>query len=307
MAQPSLESTLALTTGALKNIGFVEFTTDLVRNVYNVIVQSSLDQLKGFAELVKDVSQPVSDYQQKLGLGATDDPSPTPPTTDSLSLLANCEKYATEVLGLTGVTASGTIAPIISYKIDAIDTASIIDKRNAIISNLNGIDLTPGVSGGTIEEPDTMPAAPLITDSITSLPITAAQKENLDKIIAKKIRNEASDNYNLLLSILKLGMQKIVVDKGLIATKLTFHVDAKQTASKASSDVNIKSKSFALGGGVSGGFARIGGSISGGYSSSKLSVSVVNEKSSAVANMNADIVGEVRIEFRTDSFPSINN
>ena len=101
-------------------------------------------------------------------------------------------------------------------------------------------------------------------------------------------------------------MQKIVVDRGLIATKLTFHVDANETTSLASTDIKIKSKSFGITGGLSGGSKKFSGRLSAGYNSSNLSVSVINEKSSAVANMSADIVGEVRIEFRTESFPSIN-
>ncbi len=298
MAEPSLESTMSLTTQVSK-IGFVEFTTDLVKNVYNVIVQASMDQLKSFSELVKDVSGSVGDYQRKLGLGGSDSPA----ATGNESLKANCEKYATEVLGLTGIPTSSTDLTIASYKIVGADFDAVKDKRKAIITDLTGydFDLTDATKGA-IDNTDTMPIEP--ATAVTELAIVS--KTNLDKIIAIKLRKGAEDNYNLLVTILKLGMQKIVVDKGLIATKLTFHVDATQTASKASSDVNIKSKSFSLGGGVSGGIGSFGGRISGGYSNTNLSVSVVNEKSSAVANMSADIVGEVRIEFRTDSFPSVN-
>jgi hypothetical protein len=303
MAEPSLESTMSLTTQVSK-IGFVEFTTDLVKNVYNVIVQASMDQLKQFADLVKDVSKPLGEYQRSLGLGSSDDPHPTTVTDASKSLLANCEKYATDVLGITGVPTSSTDPTIASYSIDGADFTTVKDKRNAVISDLKGIDFDPNTPDpvGTIEDTNTMPAEP--TTAVTTLAI--GSKTNLDKIIALKLRKGAEDNYNLLVTILKLGMQKIVVDKGLIATKLTFHVDAQQTESKATSNVNIKSKSFSLGGGVSGGFAKLGGRISGGYSNTNLSVSVVNEKSSAVANLAVDIVGEVRIEFRTDSFPSVN-
>jgi hypothetical protein len=281
MAEPSLESTMDLTTKVNK-IGFVEFTTDLVSNVYNVIVQASMDQLKSFAEIVKDVSKSVGDYQASLGLGSG--------TTE---LTKNCENYATQVLGLTLTTATGT-----PYVIDGADLPAVKDKRTAIIAALEGFDANPSsTTTGTIDQ--TLPSEGTITQ-----PSQAIAKTDLDAIIALKLRQGAEDNYNLLVTILKLGMQKIVVDKGLIATKLTFHVDATQTESKASSDVNIKSKSFAVSGSASFRGRRFGANVSGGYSSTSLSVSVVNEKSSAVANLAVDIVGEVRIEFRTDSFPS---
>jgi hypothetical protein len=295
MAQPSLESTMSLTTQVSK-IGFVEFTTDLVKNVYNVIVQASMDQLKQYADLVKDVSQSIGAYQTSLGLGGTpSDPSP--------ELVKNCEKYAIEVLGLTGIQNSDADPSIGSYKIEGVDVGAVKDKLTAIITDLKGLDFdTTSDTEGKIEQ--TLPAKDTINSN--SLDLDAATKTKLDKIIALKLQKGAEDNYNLLLTILKLGMQKIVVDKGLIATKLTFHVDAAQSESKATSDVNMKSKSFSLGGGISGVGKIFGGSISGGFSSTNLSVSVVNEKSSSVANLAVDIVGEVRIEFRTDSFPSIN-
>ncbi len=299
MAEPSIESTLKSTYGALKNIGFVEFTTDLVKNVYDIIVQASMDQLKAFAELVKDVSKPLAQYQDSLGLGG----SGAIPST-SASLLKNCENYAINVLGLTPVYNATVTTQIDSYKIDGVDFNAVNDKRNAIIADLHGYDFdktTPaGIDPiGTIEDTTTLPAA---LTSGTFLAIT--NKTNLDKIIAIKLRTGAEDNYNLLITILKLGMQKIVVEKGMIATKLTFHVDANESTSLASSDLNIKAKSFGITGGVSGGTSKFGGRLSGGYSNSNFSVAIVNEKSSAVANMNADIVGEVRIEFRTESFPS---
>jgi hypothetical protein len=287
MAEPSLESTMDLTTKVNK-IGFVEFTTDLVSNVYNVIVQASMDQLKSFADLVKDVSKSVGDYQTSLDLGYQ--PNTTTPTPE---LTKNCENYATQVLGLILTT---TTTP--SYQIDGADLAAVKDKRIAVIADLQGFDANPtSTTAGTIDQ--TLPSETTITKP--SQPIT---KADLDAIIALKLRKGAEDNYNLLVTILKLGMQKVVVDKGLIATKLTFHVDATQTESKASSDVNIKSKNFNVSGTASVRGRRFGASVSGGYSSTSLSVSVVNEKSSAVANLAVDIVGEVRIEFRTDSFPS---
>jgi hypothetical protein len=292
MAEPSLERAMKVAT-MLNQIGFVEFTTDLVKNVYNVIIQATMDQLKQYAEFVKDVSKSVSQYQIDLGLGNSDDPS----NTTNASLLANCEKYAVEVLGLTKIDAvSGTPA---KYKIDSANNEELVDKRNAIISNLQGIDSTPAVSTtGTADVVIQPPGA-----TATSLEIV---KSDLDNIIAIKLRKGAEESYNLLKTILKIGVAKIVLNKGFIGTKLTFHVDASETASVATSDVNIKSRSFSLGGGISGGFKKIGGSLAGGMSNSNLKVTVVNEKSSAVANMAIDIVGEVRLEFSTDYFPSIN-
>lgn len=295
MSTPSIESTLKSASGALKQIGFVEFTTDLVRNVYTVIVESSMDQLKSYAEFVNSVSKPLAEYQTSLGLGGSINDLHS---AGNEVLLKNCEQYAINVLGFTPIMSTSSPTIIDKYQIDGSDVNSAIDKRNAIIADLNGLDYNgTDTSGGKIE--DHLPA-------ITDVPaiFDNSNKKGIDKIIALKLRKASEDDYNLLITILKIGMQKIVVDRGLIATKLTFHVDASESSSFASSDIEVKSKSFGLTGGLSIGTKKFGGRLSGGYNSSKLSVSVVNEKSSAIANMSADIVGEVRIEFRTDSFPS---
>lgn len=287
MPESSLEKAMSLTTQVNK-IGFVEFTTDLVKNVYGVIVEASMDQLRQFADLVKDVSKPLSEYQNSIGLGTTNDPAA------GSTLLANCQRYAQDVLNFT---LTSDTPP--KYKLDGSSNDQLKERRNAIVADLQEHDLTdqtPVVKIATLLPEPASGTEILLDDTGTT---------NLNKIIGLRLRKSAEDNYNLLVTILKLGMQKIVVDRGLIATKLTFHVDASESTSKAASDVNIKSKSFNLGGSISGGFKKIGGKIGGGYSSTNLSVSVVNEKSSSVANMTADIVGEVRIEFRTDSFPSI--
>lgn len=301
MATPSIESTLKSTSGALKQIGFVEFTTDLVKNVYSVIVESSMDQLKNYADFVKSVSQPLGDYQKSLGLKLNGNIL-TLHDSGNETLLKNCENYAVNVLNLTPVMSSGATPIIEKYRLEGTDVSAALDKRNAIFADLSGFDDNGEDAGGDINS-----YLPSVADMDTNSElIEVDKKKGIDRLIALKLLSAAENEYNLLITILKIGMQKIVVDKGLIATKLTFHVDATESASFASSDLEVKSKSFGLTGGISGGTKKFGGRLSGAYNSSKLSVSVVNEKSSAVANMSADIVGEVRIEFRTESFPSTN-
>jgi hypothetical protein len=279
MAEPSLESTMGVLT-QLNKIGFVEFTTDLVKNVYNVIVQASMDQLKAYAELVKDVAKTVAEYQESVGVGDNAEELPT-----------NIKNYIKEVLGLEA-DESGT-----NYEYKDPEPANVTDKKRALITNFSGVaidvDGTSTSIDGLIE----------IDTGGTTLTVLVA---DLDKFVKAKLQKGAADTHTMLVTIMKLGLQKIVVTEGFIGTKLTFHVDAQETYSKASTDVDSKSKSFGLSGGISG-MKFIGGNLGGGMSQNKLKVTVVNERSSAVANMSADIVGEVRINFRTESFPSVGD
>ena len=105
-----------------------------------------------------------------------------------------------------------------------------------------------------------------------------------------------------------------MVTNGEIRTKLTFHLDASDDYSKTSNQYSNNSSGWGVGGGLSGSGtglvgkifgASLGIGLSGGYSSRKLSVNVVNEKSTSATNVNVDILGEVRINFRTETFPAI--
>ncbi len=143
----------------------------------------------------------------------------------------------------------------------------------------------------------------------------------LKKFVITKLKGAAKVSYDLIKTILKIGMQKVVVTNGEIHTRLTFHVDATDTYSKTSSDYRRNATSWGVRGEISGGYgsgggtigglvrvmsgAFIGGGVSGGYGSSELKVSVINEKSTAATNVNVDILGEVRIMFRTDIFPAV--
>ena len=113
-----------------------------------------------------------------------------------------------------------------------------------------------------------------ITVSGTSKEIT---HENLVKIVLEKLK-KAPSILDLLKTILKIGMQKVVVTNGEIRTKLTFHIDASDDYSKTSNQYSNNSSGWGIGGGLSGSGtglvgkifgASLGIGLSGGYSSRK--------------------------------------
>jgi len=263
----------------LEKIGFTEFTTHLVRDVYRIIVEASMDQLKSYAEFVDVISVSLADYQERVtGASQTDKE-------------AKADEYISNILGLTAASGVYTIT--------------------------NDIDsLEQHFGGVTVEISSVMTGFREATVAAgNDITITEA---NLRLFVLAKLNVQAKDTYNLLKTILELGMQKVVVTSGEIHTKLTFHVDATDTYEKTASDYDDKASSWGVGGSVKGQYgiggggvaskalgSFIGGGISGGYSSRKLSVSVVNEKSTSATNVNIDILGEVRILFRTETFPAI--
>ncbi|HYL75837.1 MAG TPA: hypothetical protein VEU96_16625, partial [Bryobacteraceae bacterium] len=121
----------------------------------------------------------------------------------------------------------------------------------------------------------------------------------LEDFASRKFRVQ---DYNLMVTILKLGMQKLVIQNGMVRTKLTFHIDTTAISASSSTDVSSQSQSV----GARAGFSWGGFGASGSYSSSIYRVHVVNETSSAATNLSIDILGEVQINFRTETFPTID-
>jgi hypothetical protein len=262
----------------LQKIGFTEFTTHLVHDVYRVIVEASMDQLKAYASYVDVVADSLTDYLNKV----------TGP--DTAAKKATADSYILNVLQLT-VSSVG-------YTLTA-------DQQAGLVQHFAGTEVA---DAGTLYPIDHF------IDASTHV----IKEDDLRSFVIAKLESQATDTYNILKTVLQLGMQKVVVDRGEISTKLTFHVDSSETYLKTNDNYNTNASSWGVGGSLSGRYgvgalgsvastlgSFIGGGISGGYNSRKLSVSVVNEKSTAATNVNVDILGEVKILFRTDSFPAI--
>lgn len=295
--------------GVLEKIGFVEFTVDLVKGVYRTIVEASMEQLSAYADFVSKVAKTLAEYQQEI-LGAD----------NSDEQNGNAYDYIKNVLGFSD-TDIGT--PLLDTNKLILTDAQVTSLQQHFLGVTAKIAVVPVT-------PTADPADPTPHDNIKDYSIdhfilfitgSTGQKQirlsYLKAFVISKLKKGVKESYDLIKTILKIGMQKVVVTNGEIHTKLTFHVDASDTYAKTASEYNQKASNWGVRGGLSAskGFAGtiggatvsklIGGSISGGYSSSKLSVSVVNEKSTAATNITVDILGEVRIMFRTETFPSI--
>lgn len=275
MADANAGSRALAAASQLEKIGFVDFTVDLVKGVYQVIVNASMEQLEAYAELVNKVSKTLQEYQDEV-LGSSD--------TDKNE---KAEKYIIDVLGFNkGETYTLTD-----------------DQAAALKEHFAGVTVKEGEQEKGIDD--------YITDSGTSKSIS---HEDLLKLVLEKLKKSTEHSYDLLKTILKIGMQKVVVTNGEIRSKLTFHVDASDDYSKTISTYSNRSSGWGIGGGLSGSAtglvgkvfgAALGIGLSGGYSNRKLNVSVVNERSTSATNVNVDILGEVLINFRTETFPTV--
>jgi len=141
-----------------------------------------------------------------------------------------------------------------------------------------------------------------IDDSITAsgaafrIPLTS-----LEPFVTEKLRGDAAKNYEALTTVLKLGMQKILITEGEISTSVFFRFTESDNArssseqKKSTADAFVKTKLN----------AGIGNFKTQATSGLELSVSVLNESASAASNISEAVTGKVTIKFRTDSFPSV--
>jgi len=263
--------------GAVEKIGFVEFTTELVTDVYNVIIKASLEQLNTYADFVSQIAQSIEDYEQGV-IG-----------TDENAQKEKADDYIVNVLRLADSPED------ISGNID------ITGKEEALKQHFLGVTISDGSEEKSIDKYDKQIPA-----------------DDLRSFVTAKLSKNARDSYNLIKTVLKIGMQKVVVTDGEIHTRLTFHVDATDTYDKTANDYSGDASNWGIRGSLTGRYGSpagrvagvmlgsfIGGGVSAGYGSRKYSVSVVNEKSTAATNVTADILGDVRIQFRTETFPTI--
>lgn len=261
---------------SVNNIGFTEFTTGLIQGVFKTIVDSTLDQMNAYASLVSQLSISLTEFTNQA-VGTNNE--------NALLVLKND-------LGLVVPTGANPSIPLNE------------DQFNSLVNTFIGIT----VNGKLISDTSNMAAL------AGNPPASSITVNKLLPFVVEKIKLEATDRYNLLRTLVQLGMQKVVVSKGHIRTKLTFSVDFEESFSTSSQTTNSQSTSFGFGGGGGFGIGAFGGvlgtltgvGLGGGAASKKIKVNVVNAKSSAATNLNADIIGEVLIEFRTDSFPIAN-
>jgi hypothetical protein len=272
---------------------FSDFTTSLVRDIFKTVITASIDQLEAYADLVSKVSLSLADYESKV-LGA--------------DLDKRARAYADQVvLPVYGKLVSGN-PPKITNVGDTGVTAGNTDLELSKLEEFKAV--FDGVIIGTSPEKSIESSGVILTPTTTP----AISNQDLSDFCKAKLRRDVKKSYDQLVTILKLGMQKIVVTEGEIRTSITFHVDSTDSDTKNTSDSTTdyeqRSRSFGAGLKVGGTFGKISGSLAMGYNSSrfnsKLKVNVVNESKTAVTNTSTDITGSVLIKFKSDYFPSFD-
>jgi hypothetical protein len=116
--------------------------------------------------------------------------------------------------------------------------------------------------------------------------------EAVDKVVVPAARRSmAQTRQQTLATMVLMGINRIVVDDGEIDAKLQFHVDASETTK-----IKLDQKKT-TNGTISG---RAGRNP---FNANAIMVNTVNLNAQSDLNVRADLTGEVKVKFRSETFP----
>ncbi|MCY1018227.1 hypothetical protein [Pyxidicoccus sp. MSG2] len=275
LAAPALDAGV----NALKqvqNLGFVEFTAGLINGTFDAVVGATLKQMKAYAELVADLARTLAEFQEEHV------------TTAQINAHL-AQRYQDGVGGTscrTGYTFQATPADPDSGAPAKTAHENLLEVVNALIAE-TADNKTPL----QFVTPNDIPS------SATSF--TAAQVTLIRDAVAEML---AINMISHLRAMAREGMARIVVSNGEILSRLTFTVASTDAQSVQRSRYEQSNFSASVNGRVGfGGWFR----TNFGASYGTLQVSSVNESTFDEVTMNAEIIGQVRIQFRTESFAPI--
>ena len=248
--------------GKLPDIHFPEFTAKLITDTFDALVSANLRQTESYIELVGAVSKTLTTYIND--------------TKDDISGAEILEFLATV---LPPPDPPTTVAP-----------------AGTPTNVVKGQTLQPG-EATKLNTALTVPG-----ETAPSVPLVALTDDTVKEIAGLVARRLAANKYTLLKEMVKMGILRLVVEKGVIETRLTFSTYVSSFYQKNSSSYNTKDFTISA-------QAQTGRAISRWVKASastkftSVSVRTSNEAQRDVSGSSVNIFGRVEITFKTDYQP----
>lgn len=256
-------TTAAVTEAArLDEIGFPEFTTKLLTDTFNALVSANMDQTDKYMELVANVAKPLAEFINDTQEDISGD-ALMRFLTAALPAAADSEEPTKVAVGAT---------------LTSDDAAAL----NAALE----LPADAGVAGGN----QVAAAGELSTQS------------DVDVILDAVARRIAANRYDLLKEMVRQGILRLVVEDGLIETRLTFTTYGSTYHQKHVTDFERATSRKRSRGGT-GPLINLFGSYAETARSTKVSIRTSKETDRDSSGSRVQIFGMVRINFRTDYLP----
>jgi hypothetical protein len=257
-----VDSAIATAT-RLEEIGFPEFTTKLVSDVFDSLIAANLRQQEAYIELLQATAKSLKDFINDT----KDDIGP--------------EELLQFLSATVPPTDPGPDSP--PTKVATGETLTAAD-RDALNSAL------------------AVPADAAITDDNKVADTGSLTEPKVNAIMDAVAIRIAANKYTLLQEMVKQGLLRLVVEDGVIKTRLNFRTYGSDYFSRNARNMHRDTFAFRAKA-KSGGFVSLWVKAQASTSYTSINVSTVDTKTLASTRTNIDIFGEVTINFRTDYLP----
>ncbi len=256
-------TTAAVTEAArLDEIGFPEFTTKLLTDTFNALVSASMDQTDKYMELVQDVGKSLAQF--------INDTQEDISGEALMRFLAVALPAAADSEEPTKVAVGETLTA---------DDAADLNRALALPNEAGVANENQVAAQGELET-----------------------QADVDVILDAAAKRIAANRYDLLREMVRQGILRLVVDNGLIETRLTFTTYGSTYHQKHATefDRDITRKRTKSG---TGPLVNLFGSYAEATRSTKVSIRTSKETDRDTSGSSVQIFGLVRINFRTDYLP----
>ena len=257
--------------GALvKKVDFPKFVGGLIKNVFQAIVESSIEQMRAYGELISNVAKTVGDFAQ-----------------DNISQAAGrdwlAQKYPDTFEVQSGAQSQGFADG---------DTAPA----------------APPVLVAKGENPEVRLAE--ISGELGIPPVTDVSDPQAElKIVTAARLQMAKSRQQMLASMVMLGINRIVITDGSITAKVIFDMRADDSSKRKytaqMNDTQTDHAAASMDASYGGWMSPVDVSVHGETSTDHVATvgSAVDESSESKAEVKAKLSGEVRVNFKSDYLP----
>jgi hypothetical protein len=250
----------------LDEIGFPEFTTKLITDVFDALVASNIRQMEAFTELLGAVGKSLTQY-----INDTKDDIDGAQVLQFLSAVLPAAEAGSDATPTTKAQPGGEIS---AAELATLKTAVAVGDEPALP------DLAAPAEG-------------------QKLKLTAAQIQTISDAVAGRI---AANKYTLLQEMVRQGMLRLVVESGRIETRLMFRTYANRSSVRNANTYNRKATDLRAKASTGWAVSKwVNASAS--ASRTSMTVSTTSRQDQSRSGTAIDIFAGVIINFKTDYLP----
>lgn len=246
----------------LDKIGFPEFTTKLITDVFDALVSSNIRQTEAYIELLKETSKTLTQFVND--------------TKEDISGEMVLE-FLSRVMPVTSVAKKNEVL-----------TQDTKNKDSVVLNSEEAVVLTKAVSIPALEVEGGAKQPEFNEGSV--------KRDLILEAVAKRI---AATNHDLLKEMVKQGMMRLVVENGQIETRLSFSTTSNITERDSSSSYDSSSYSKNRSAGT-GRIISLWAKASSSTRKNTLSVTTANASNVSSSSTSINIFGGVKLNFKTD-------